>query len=82
MSGTSRVKDPFGGGTYFGILVNAALDLRIGIRVILGNVLVFPFSLILKDRLVKLLKLGALMLTMPIGFRKMLFSTPGASLCL
>jgi hypothetical protein len=82
MSGSSRVKDPFGGGTYFGILVNEALDLRIGILVIPGNVLIFPFSLILRDRLVKLLKLGALMPTMSIGFRKMGFSTPGASLCL
>jgi hypothetical protein len=49
MSGSPRVKDPFGGSTYFGILVNEALDLRIGIRVIPGNLLLFPFSLILRD---------------------------------
>jgi hypothetical protein len=82
MSRGSRVKDRFGGGTYFGILVNEALDLRIGIRVIPGNVLLFPFSLILRDRLIKLLQLGAFMPTMSVGFRSMVFSTPGASLCL
>jgi hypothetical protein len=49
MRGSSRVKDPFGGGTYFGILVNEDLDLRIGIQVIHGTVLLFPFSLILRD---------------------------------
>jgi hypothetical protein len=51
MSTSYRVKDLFGDGTYFGILVNAALELRIGIQVIPGNMLVFPCSLILRDRL-------------------------------
>jgi hypothetical protein len=63
-------------------LVNEALDLRIGIRVIPSNVLLFPFLFILRDRLVKLLWLGALMPTMFIGFRRMVFSTPVASLYL
>jgi hypothetical protein len=67
MSGSSRVKDLFDSGTYFGILVNEALDLRIGIPVIPGNMLLFPFSLILRDRLIKLLKLGALMATMSVA---------------
>jgi hypothetical protein len=80
MSGSSRVKDPCGDGTYFSILVNEVFDLRIGIRVIPGNVLLFLFSLILRDRLVKLLKLGALMPTISVGFRRMRFSTLGASL--
>jgi hypothetical protein len=82
MSGSRRVKDPFGSGTYFGILVNEALDLRIGIRVIPSNILLFPFSLILRDQLIKLLKLGVLMPTMSGVFTRMVFSTPGASLCL
>jgi hypothetical protein len=80
MSGSSRVKDPVGGDTYIGILVNEALDLRIGIWVIPSNVLFWPFSLIISDRLVQLLKLGALMPTMSIGFRRLVFSIPGASL--
>jgi hypothetical protein len=79
MSGSSRVKDPFGGGTYFGILVNEALDFTIGIRVIPSNVLLFPFSVILRDQLAKLLMLGALMPTISVGFRRIVVSTPGAS---
>jgi hypothetical protein len=62
--------------------VNEALDLRIGIRVIFGNMLLFPFSLILRDRLVKLFKLGVLIPTMTIGFGRIVFSIPSASLCL
>jgi hypothetical protein len=49
MTGSPRLNDPFGGSTYFGILVNEALNLRIGIWVILSNMLLFPFSLILRD---------------------------------
>jgi hypothetical protein len=40
----------------------------------------FPLSLILQNQLIKLLKLGALMPTMSISFRKMVFSTPNISL--
>jgi hypothetical protein len=80
MSGSSRVRDLIGSATYFSILVIEALDLKIGIRVILSKMLLFPFTLILRDRLIKLLKLGALMPTMFIGFTRMVFSIPSARL--
>jgi hypothetical protein len=70
MSGSSRVKDSFGSGTYFGILVIEALNLRIGIRVIPGKVLLFPFSLILRDRLVKLLNLEHLCQPCPLALEE------------
>jgi hypothetical protein len=57
MSGSSRVKDPFGGGTYFGILVDEALDLRIGTWVIRGKMVLCPVFIIFRDRLLELLKL-------------------------
>jgi hypothetical protein len=80
MSRSSRVKDPFGSGIYFGILVNEALDLRVDIRGILGKRLLLAIFLILRDRLIKLLKLGACVLTMSVGFRRMVFSIPRSSL--
>jgi hypothetical protein len=55
--------------------VNEALDLRISIQVLPINILLFPFFLILRDGLIKLLKLGALMPTMSVGFRRMVFSS-------
>jgi hypothetical protein len=49
MSGSSGIKDSFGGVTDFGIVVKEALGLRIGIRVILSNMQLFHFSRILRD---------------------------------
>jgi hypothetical protein len=62
--------------------VNEALNLRIRIRVIPYNMRLFPFSLILRDRLIKLLKLSVLMLTMFTSFRRIVFGTPCTSLYL
>jgi uncharacterized membrane protein YhaH (DUF805 family) len=80
MSRSSRVKYLFGSGTCFGILVNEVVDLKMGISVIPGNMLLFEFSLILMNRLVKLLKLGVLIPTISVGFRRIVFSSPNRSL--
>jgi hypothetical protein len=53
-----RLKDLFGGGAYFGILVNETLELRTGILVIRGNVLLFPFSLSIATDLLNSLSLA------------------------
>jgi hypothetical protein len=77
VSQSSRVKNSFysiSSSTYFSILVNKALNLRIDIRVIPYDILFFPFSLILRYSFIKFLPLEALMPTMTITYRSIVLS--------
>jgi hypothetical protein len=71
MTASSRLKVEFGSGTYFSIVMNEALDVRVGIWVIEDTIQVVPFTLIDLERLINLPLRGELMTTMVIRFRRM-----------